>query len=186
MSADGGLDVKAVVDQFKASEQILAELREKLRGLVLAEESADRAVSSIESASESLSTSARALDAAAGEMQQARDTTVEALEGAKQFLDGTDFAGMREEIDKLAVEMRASVSESNEVLEAFTSEMRSSVAATHGLFQELRDEVRDAVTGMQSEISGLVENLPKVEEARSELESLKAQIPTRTRKKLGI
>lgn len=103
---DGGLSIPDVVAQFRASEEMLDQVRERLKALVLAEEGADRAASSIESAATTLRDTAIALDHIVDEIKDVRDTTLTALGAARRFLDGTDVDGLRRDFNTFTAEVR--------------------------------------------------------------------------------
>jgi chromosome segregation ATPase len=100
------LDVQAVVDQFRESEQTLDEIRERLRSIVLAEEGADHAAESIEAASTRLAATATALEDHLAQVKSASEATVDALEAAQRFLAGTDLTALRSEVSSSAEQTR--------------------------------------------------------------------------------
>ncbi|WP_373071067.1 hypothetical protein [Gemmatimonas sp.] len=165
------LDVQAVVDQFRESEQMLGELRERIRSIVLAEEGADRAADSIETASTRLAAAAAAIEDHLAQMDLARQATVEALEAAQRFLAGTDLNSLRTEVTSSSDQSR----EGFNSLQAQITELSSS-----------SEQSREGVDSLQAQITELSSRIPQVEQLRAEMETLKQQIPARTRKKMGI
>jgi chromosome segregation ATPase len=105
VTSNDGLDVQAVVDRFDESEQALQDVRQRLRGLVSAEESAGQAAASMQQASQALTSAAKALEAAVTEVQEVRTTTIAALDAAREFLAGTDLSSLRQEVAALAEAM---------------------------------------------------------------------------------
>lgn len=130
---DGGLSIPDVVAQFRRSEQTLEAVRERLKSLVLTEEGADRAATSIESAASTLRDTALALDRMVGEIKEVRDATLTALGAARRFLDGTDVDGLRRDFD------------------AFTTEVRGDLAATRAGIGRL-NENQPKIESLQAEL----------------------------------
>ena len=141
MSTDGTLDVEAVVAQFRDSEQQLAELRERLRAIVLAEEGAEHAAGSIDAASEQFSAAAKTLADCVEQIETARTATVDALKAAQTFLAGTDLTALRD-----------SIAADNTATQAALTEIKDQIAALSARVPE--------VDGLRSELEALKGQLP--------------------------
>ncbi len=149
MSGDS-LDVQAVMDQFRDSEQALSEVQARLRSIVLAEEGAGHATEGIEAASTRLAATAAALEEHLAQVKFASQVTVDALEAVQRFLAGTDLTALRTEVTSSA------------------------------------EQSREGFGSLQAQITELSAGIPQLEQLRAELDTLKQQIPARTRKKMGI
>lgn len=139
--SDDSLNVQAVVDQFRESEEALSDLRERLRSIVLAEEGAEHAAESIEAASTRLATTASVLEEQLAEMEASRKATIDALKAAQRFLSGTDFTALRAEIT------------------SSTELVREGLASIQSQIAELSTRIPQ-VEELRAEMEGLKERIP--------------------------
>lgn len=176
MSSDASLDVPAVVAQFREAEERLAELRERLRAIVLAEEGAERAATSIQEASNHLVETARALTVQTEAIDRARSVTLDALDAARTFMEGTDLSAMRAEAAESAATTQALIRDEFAALRTAVFEQQMAI-------QNATDE---RLGRIETALAALSSRLPEIESLRAENETLKASVPPRVRKRLGL
>lgn len=138
--ATDALDLKTVVEQFRSSEDTLQELRERLRALVLAEESAEGALSTIENGANALSSSTRALEAMVVELQASRRATVDALDAARSVLSGNDLNQVREDVQALTTLVQEGFASTRAELQRLAESTRT-IGELEGELERVKDLV---------------------------------------------
>jgi multidrug resistance efflux pump len=111
-----GLDVQAVVDQFRSSTETLDVLHGRLRSIIQAEEGADHAAAAISQASATLAATAASLDSIVIELRNAQTLTNDALVSAQQFLSATDLGALRAELASLTAQVHADMTHLGEAV----------------------------------------------------------------------
>ena len=185
MTPSDGLNIEAVISQFRASEQTLEEVRERLKNILLAEESANRASNNINEAVTTLNSVTLALEQAATELHEARGITLAALEAAKKFLDGTDLSVLRKELEAVGSDTKASIN----MLKAEIENLNDRVPTAELMRKELEavgSDTKASINMLKAEIENLNDRVPTAELMRKELEALKLKLPDRVRRKYGI
>lgn len=157
MSRTDGLDIAAVIKQFDESEELLSGLRDRLRSIVDAEETADRASSAVSEAATALAGFTQMLNGMAAELAEARSATVSALEAARRFLEGVDLESIRRSITDLGKEVGAQGA-------------------------SLRQDVAD----LAAAVPKIEEQQKLLDAARAELAAVKALVPARKLRQAGL
>jgi chromosome segregation ATPase len=157
MSPDDTPSLGEVVERFRSSERTLAELQERLKTLTFEEDAAIHAIASIRDAADVLRNTAAKVTAIVEQLEASQAAVVESLAAAQQFLEGTDLTDVLREVQELRRESAA-----------------------------LRHEVVASMTELVDRIPQVDAARADAEAAREELQALKARIPQRTRRKLGL
>jgi len=192
--ADQTVAFSAVVEQFRASEELLEQARERLRSIALSGEGAADAQRSLSEGASAVQRAVESLEAVVGSLDGARQATVDALAAAQRFLDGTDLSALRTAVEGQREALQSTVSAPLGDLRKSVDAQETALAKTvNASLAELRKELAERdrsagerIAGLQAAVDALAERTQTVEAANAKYEKLLAQIPERVRKKMRI
>lgn len=98
----GGLALEDVARRFAESEETLSRARERLQGLIQAEETTATSAASLREAATAVGTFVQRADSLLGELEGAQRQAREALEAATRFLNGSELREMKNAVEELS------------------------------------------------------------------------------------
>lgn len=191
--ADGStLDLRSVIERFDASNEALDQLRERLQGLALAQETQEQAATALAGTAETITAYGGQAYWAAEALRTASDEIRGAMEAAAQFLAGTDLGAVHQTID----EMRQSVTGVQATLEQQTAELKTAQSAieqvavlVQGQLQAAQRELAAAqadAASLRQQVAAAQQDAHATRAAMADLQSKVATIPERARNKAGL
>jgi hypothetical protein len=98
----GGLALEDVARRFAESEETLSRTRERLQGLIQAEETTTASAVALREAAAAVGSFVQRADSLLGELEGAQRQVREALEAATRFLDGSELREMKQAVEELS------------------------------------------------------------------------------------
>jgi hypothetical protein len=97
--AGGALALEDVTRRFAESEETLSKARERLQGLIQAEETTAASAASLREAAGAVGEFVRRANGLLAELEQAQKQTREVLAAGARFLDGTELKELKEAVE---------------------------------------------------------------------------------------
>lgn len=167
MSDTESLDLRSVTDRFNESAHTLDQLRERLRALVLAEDTQGRAARALDSSAERLTALASDVQAVVEQLTAAQTTVRDALDVARSALQDADVNRLTEQIQELRNDI-AGLTEVATTAQADAAQARSESAS-----------LREELSAAQADAAQSGQRL-------ADLESKLVNVPERARRKAGL
>ena len=177
--AEGAIEITSVITQFRESESLLEEVRERLKAIALSEEGAAGTRGSLESAAGSLGESVASLRAVVEEIAAVRRASVAALEAAQKFLEGTDLSALRTSVESLPKKLETAIGDRMQQMDVKNAANQKSMMDETRRLSERIDELAKTATSVKEEqekYATLLQNY----------NTLYSRIPQRTKTKMGI
>lgn len=167
MTDTESLRLRSVTERFAESTEVLDQLRERLQGLVLAEDTQGMAARALDNSAERLTSLAGDVQAVVGELASAQVTVQEALQAARAALQNADVNRLIEQMEG----MRSDIAGFNDV----ASKAQADAAALRAEVALLREELTAAKT-----------EAAEAQRKLADIEAKLAHVPARARRKAGL
>ncbi len=162
MSDDSAsLELRSVVQRFNDSNEVLTQLRERLRSLADSEDSQTASSQKLGEASDHLRSYTAHLEEITTALQAAATETQKAMTTAREFLQGTGLKAVRGDV----------------------SQLEAAVAAGNGALQVSNARIIEL---LEQEIVSTRAEAAQAVQARQALEAKIATVPERSRRKFGL